>query len=446
MRLPLGWLGWCRSRWSLVLWALTCAGMDGNCAADLREAQQSLLGVSKKGLQVQMVEDALALGIRHAALNFNLSQLVDLKGDPANPSWGVGDRVFRFHRGYLESLDREIKPLSDAGVLVSLILLAYESGNVALDQVVLHPAYNRQCPNHLGAFNTKTVEGRAWFEAAMEFLGARWSPMDGSHGVVQNWIVGNEVNSHWFWANMGEVGMETFANDYVETVRLTHDSLRRHSPGARVYISMEHHWNIRYPGGSERQAFAGRPFLEYFHRKAIEGGDFEWHLAFHPYPENLFEPRTWLDKSATADVMTTPRITFRNLEILPRYLEQSRFQFEGRARRILLSEQGFHTPSGSNGEVIQAAAYCYAWVKVQRLAGIEAFILHRHVDHGQEGGLKLGLWSRDESAKSPAVPKSKKRLHKVFEAAGTAEWRQAFEFALPVIGLTDWEAILPPPQ
>ena len=28
---------------------------------------------SKKGLQVEMVDDALALGVKHAALNFNLS-------------------------------------------------------------------------------------------------------------------------------------------------------------------------------------------------------------------------------------------------------------------------------------------------------------------------------------------------------------------------------------
>src|SRR5688572_11605986 len=32
---------------------------------------------SKKGLQVQMVDDALALGVKHAALNVNLAQLLD---------------------------------------------------------------------------------------------------------------------------------------------------------------------------------------------------------------------------------------------------------------------------------------------------------------------------------------------------------------------------------
>ena len=50
-------------------------------------------------------------------------------------------------------------------------------------------------------------------------------------------------------------------------------------------------------------------------------GDVDWNVAFHPYPENLFEPRTWLDQSATASD-DTPRITFKNIELLPRFLAQ----------------------------------------------------------------------------------------------------------------------------
>jgi hypothetical protein len=53
------------------------------------------------------------------------------------------------------------------------------------------------------------------------------------------------------------------------------------------------------------QAFAARPFLEEFARLGRERGDFGWHVAFHPYPENLFEPRFWNDRTAT-DIDDTP--------------------------------------------------------------------------------------------------------------------------------------------
>ncbi|MEN9020217.1 MAG: hypothetical protein GWQ05_09595 [Verrucomicrobiaceae bacterium] len=58
--------------------------------------------------------------------------------------------------------------------------------------------------------------------------------------------------------------------------------------------------------------------VDYF---AKEAKDFDWHLAFHPYPENLFEPRFWNDKPATTSA-DTPRITFKNLEVLTEHFAQ----------------------------------------------------------------------------------------------------------------------------
>jgi hypothetical protein len=391
---------------------------------------------SKKGLQVQIANDALALGIKHAGLNFNLAQLVDPRGDTNNPAWHFAGRTYRFQRGYLEQLDREIKTLSDHGVVVSLILLNYEGSDPELRRLLLHPGYDKTCPNHLSAFNTVTPEGRAWFSASLEFLADRWSRPDQKFGRVWNWIVGNEVNSHWFWANMGPVTMEEFADDYLRTVRLTHAAIRKASANARVYLSLEHHWNLRYPGGTATQAFPARPFLDYFNLRAKTDGDFDWHVAFHPYPENLFEPRTWNDKSARPDWNTTPRITFKNLDQLNTYLAQPELLHDYRPRHVILSEQGFHTPKGADGEKIQAAAYCYAWKQVERLPGIDSFILHRHVDHAHEGGLLLGLWTHKPG--TIADPDRKKLSYEIFRLADTPEWEPAFRFALPIIGLTNW--------
>jgi hypothetical protein len=395
---------------------------------------------SKKGLQVQMVSDALALGIKHAALNVNLSQMIDLAGSSNNPAWLVDGQSIRFQRGYIESLDRQIRPLTDAGVVVSLILLAYQSGDPALNEVLLHPSYDKAAPNHLGAFNTVTADGVLYFKACVEFLAHRFGDPKVYHGRVAGFILGNEVNSHWFWANMGRVSMETFAEDYLRTARIANTALRKVSSSARLYLSLEHHWNIRYPGGDASQAFPGRAFLDYFNLRAKEQGDFDWHLAFHPYPENLFEPRTWKDKSATTNE-DTPRITFKNLEILPRYLSRSEMLYRSRPRHIILSEQGFHTVNSPDGELWQAAAYAYSYRKTAQLPGIDAFILHRHVDHGAEGGLNLGLWTRNLQARSAAEPLAKKKIYEVFKAADTSDWRRAFEFALPVIGIKAWEEV-----
>ena len=115
---------------------------------------------SKKGLQVQMVDDALALGVKHAALNVNLGTFAASTNGEQTISWHVGDKECFLHPGALVHLDHQVKALSDAGVIVSLILLAYEPGDPALRRILLHPNYSSQCPNHLGAFNTVTDEGR----------------------------------------------------------------------------------------------------------------------------------------------------------------------------------------------------------------------------------------------------------------------------------------------
>lgn len=430
----------CRFLIGLIL--ATCCIRAGEITSPLQQDKTPFPETaSKKGLQVQMVDDALALGVKHAALNFNLAGMIDLAAQSNSIPWTSKGKSYHFRRGYIEQIDSQVKKLSDEGIVVSLILLYYRSGNAELDRIMLHPKYDPACPNNLSAFNTTNEESARHFSACVEFLGHRYSGSNPGHGRVWNYILGNEVNSHWFWANMGRVSMEEFAEDYLRTLRLCHTAIRSASANARVYVSLEHHWNIRYPGGDEKQTFAGRPFLEYLARRSREQGDFDWHIAFHPYPEDLFECRTWNDKSATFSP-DTARITFKNLEMLPKFLAQPGMLYNHKPRRIILSEQGFHSPEKADGELLQAAAYAYAYYKTANLPEIDSFILHRHVDHGHEGGLNLGLWTRNKEGRSPAEPSKKKLIYEVFLKADTAEWREAFEFALPVIEIASWEELL----
>jgi len=390
---------------------------------------------SKKGLQIQMLDDALALGVKHAALNLNLTALIDLRRDPTNPSWQLDGETYFFHRRQLDSL--EVKRLTDAGVVVSLILLTYASAQPELDRIMLHPGYTNSAPNHLGAFNTSTADGLRYFKANLEFLADWFSRPDGTHGRVANFILGNEVNSHWHWYNMGRAAPDQVIDDYLRAVRVANTAVRNASSSARVYLSLEHHWNISFEADRQR-TMPGRMLLDEFSRRATEGGDFDWHVAFHPYPENLFKPKTWLDRSALPDA-DTPRITFKNLEQLTSYFRRPEMTYRGQPRRIILSEQGFHSDNTPEGELAQAAAYCYAWQKTAQLDGIDAFILHRHVDHKHEGGLNLGLWRRQPD--SVATPSEKKPIYEAFLKADTDGRERAFQFALPVIGITNWNQI-----
>ena len=398
---------------------------------------------SIKGLQVQMVDDAIALGAKYAGINVTIPSVIDRSGANPSETWDVDGAKLPINMAYIRQLDASFKRLTDAGINVTAILNNSVPTKPDPANPFIHPRTDlAKAPFHLGAINVTDVRGIRYYRGVIEYLANRYSLPGAPHGWVTGYVVGNEVQAHWEWYNIGKMPLSEFVEHYGIALRITDLALRRFHAKLRTYVSLEHHWNAPIRD-DPMTAFRGKDFLDALNAWAKPGGDFPWHVAFHPYPENLFEPRTWLDKQVALS-FDTPKITFKNIEVLPAFLAQQRFGHEGRPRRIILSEQGFHTPDGPDGEKIQAAAYAYAYYKLSHTPSIDAFILHRHVDHKREGGLKLGLWTWKEKV-GLADPDRKKLSYEVFRLADTDQWEKAFAFAKPVIGITDWKQILPVP-
>lgn len=395
---------------------------------------------SPKGLQVQMVDDLLELGVHHAGINLMLNGLLSPAKEvkPGQPTATAEGFTFVINEAYVKSLDRQIKALSDKGVVVTAILITYRSPNERVRTLTVHPQADAVKGTTMAA-NTVTPEGRACYAALTDFIARRWCSADTSNGRLWGWVISNEVNSHHEWHQMGPVTVEQLATQYEDQVRLAWTSLRRHSAHARVYLSMEHHWNSQ-GHADPLQACRGRTLLETFARRAKERGDFDWHLAFHPYPSNLRDPRTWLDKVTFDD--DSKKVTFKNLEVVARKLASPEFRFDGKPRRLSLTEQGFDVTKRPDALAEQAAAYAYAWEKVARLDGaVDAFLYHRHVDHAMEGGLRFGLWSNKPG--TTFEPDQKRPIWHLVKAADTPAWKAAAESCLKTSGLKSWDELNP---
>jgi hypothetical protein len=369
-----------------------------------------------------MVEDAVALGIHHAAVNVSLGALFHAAEQPGAVNFSHGGRDWWINDSYARGLDSQIRPLSEAGVVVYLIILAYPTRDTVKDALLLHPERRTDGKFNIAAFNTARADGMALYRALIAFLAQRYSGAHPERGRVWGWIIGNEVNSQWMWYNMGRAPMAEVCGEYEKAVRAAQEEVTQHVKHARCYLSFDHHWNKSMPGISEEEAYRGRDFLDTFARIARERGNFEWHVAHHPYPDDLGNPRTWLDKDAwpTED---SPHVTFKNLEVACRHMEKAELLWQGKPRRIILSEQGIHCLSTPDGEKLQAAGFAYAWDNVNRQDGIDALIWHRHVDHAHEGGLRLGLWENKPG--SIAEPARKRMIHALFNKAGTGAWDEA---------------------
>ena len=388
------------------------------------------------------IPDLLELGVKHVDFGVLLAGVVNWTDEDPEEYWVVDGHKVGINRDYVESLDRQIEPMTDAGI--NVILIPVNSVPTEPDPAcpLIHPMTNlAETPNHLGAFNVTDERGIRYLRGAFEYMADRWSDPSGEHGRVSGYVVGNELQSHWYWHNQGDATLEQVVDDYAIALRVAWLAVRRTHRGLRVYASLDHSW-LHPADPNPLRAARGDHFLERMNRQIKAGGDFPWHLGFHPYPENLFEPRFWRDKMAVMG-FDTPKITFKNLEVLPAYLGQRRFLFQGERRRIILSEQGFHAPEGPEGERVQAAAYAYAYHKTRHIPEVDAFILHRHVDHRAEFGLRLGLWAADPEGEHPSSLGEKRLIWHVFRLADTEKWREAFAFALPIIGLDSWDEALP---
>jgi hypothetical protein len=321
------------------------------------------------------------LGIRHATINLVLSPILSESPKAGFTPFSVDGRGWYANEPVLRGLETTVRHLNAKGVLVSGILLVPNHAGKAMTHPEAEPRGIYAMPN------LSEAEGAALYRAAVHLLAERFTRPDCR---IINWILHNEIDQAGVWTNMGDQPLARYLESYLRSMRLVHHTMRLRDPHARAFLSLTHHWTQPSFGPG---AYTVRPLLDLFAEMAVAEGDFEWGVAYHPYPRDLRDPDTWDDTGATGD-FDTPYITPKNLEVLPAYLAQPRFLFLGKSpRAILFSEQGFNTPTlGEADQRRQVAGLIYTFRKLPALPTVEAWHLHRYRDMPDgEGGLRLGL-------------------------------------------------------
>jgi hypothetical protein len=335
----------------------------------------------------------------------------------------------------VEKLDHTLLAAAQRGALVLGILLVppAKAWDGALGGIFQHPDYDAAGTYSMP--NLTTREGVEHYAALLHFLAERYSRPGAPFGRLHHWIVHNEVDAGWVWTNCGEKPPELYLEIYHRSMRLAHLIARAHDPHARAYVSLTHHWKET----ASHRFTPSRDVLEGLLAFSRKEGDFDWGIAFHPYPQSLRDPRTWRDRKAEFHY-DTPMITFRNLEVLDAWVKEPAQRFNGRkVRSVHLSEQGPNSPDYTPRALAeQAAAMAYVWRKLRPLDAIEGFQFHNWADNRREGGLRIGLRRFGDDPEAPLGPKP---VWHVYRALDTAEEEQATAFALPVIGIADWSEV-----
>lgn len=437
------------SRWAVVeksgenIYALTSSAQwAGDISAIAENNLEEDKAGSIKGLDgltpstLSNFQDLKDLGIKSMKINLLLNRVFNL--NPTGLTHEFNGKTYNISPGFVENLDALIKKTTKAGIKNAFVLLIPYTKNKELARIFNHP------DAYLGQYsmaNVATAEGVEYYTAMIDFLAKRYSRPDQKYGRLDQWIIHNEVDAHDNWTHAGHKPVELYTEIYDRSMRMVHYTIRKHNPTAKVFASFTKHWSSA--GGSLN--FKPKDILETLVKLTQKEGDYEWNIAWHSYPDNLFDPTVWNDPPAKAQFnYNTPQITPKNLEMIDAYVRQKEVLYNGKkVRTVLLSENGFSSNGAKNAnanQTTQAAALAYFWKKTNnRLPSIENIQLHRWVDHPNEAGLLFGLWTVLEGTTDGF--NEKKEAWYVWEAAGTSRENEVFDPYKAVIGIESWSEI-----
>ena len=395
---------------------------------------------SKKGIggfgANRFASDLDSLDITSVTVNMWLGFMSLTPSDDAIP-FDYNGRTYYADRKAIEGFDKTLQYTAARDVIVNaIVLIAPERSfaDKAAGRLFEHPDFD---PAGIYTMpNMTTLESLNLYAAAIDFLAERYSRPDKKYGRVHHWIAHNEVDAGWVWTNAGIKTPLRFMDIYIKSMRLLYYTARKYSPHPEVFITLTHYWQSRH----NEYCYPSAQLLELLVDYTQAEGDFKWGVAHHPYPQSLFEPKSWLDDQATFDY-DTPQITFKNLEVLDAWIKQPRALYQGKIKRtVFLSEQNPNSKDYSEEALReQAAGMAYAMKKLEACDGIDAYQMHGWFDQRAEGGLRIGVrrFMDDETDAGGRKP-----AWFVFQAFGTDREDEVFEFAKDIIGIDDWDQVI----
>ena len=367
------------------------------------------------------------LGVKQAAYNIPVARLLGPTSNPAYPTihYTYNGKTYTFNGQVVAEYDLMFSTLTAKGITTTAIILNNYSS--AYPQLI-HPNARGGGSAPYYMFNGEEEAGVEYIAAIGAFLADRYS--DNKHGKISNWVIANEINARKEWNYMAHTDIATYVDAYAKAFRVFYTAIKSMSSTARVYISIDQQWDRNIKNNTN---YDGRDILDVFNENISDKGNIDWGIAQHPYNVPLTEAKIWKSSKYVEHNAGTSMMTMANIEVLVNYIRQEHFLTdEGKSRSILLSELGY---TAQAGEAYQAAAYAYAYYKMEAYEEIDGFLLNRQTDAPEEvsQGLSFGLYTSGGGHR---------QIYNVFKYIDTPQHAQYTDFAKDLIGISSWSEII----
>lgn len=365
---------------------------------------------SKKGLQGALTKGDL--GVNHSLINLRVSDVI-AEGTNGVP-YVYNGKTYYFKKNPMTTA---IRYCNTSGITLSMVFLLDYRDDIAY----LIPKKARQkgtAPYY--AWDVTSKQSRETIEAMFSYLGELYSKEE-CH--VDNWILGNELNSGYAWHYYGKMSYKEYVKTYAHAFRIMSYAVKSHYKNARCYISLDNNWQANGQSLSVKQFM-----LDFDKELKAQSNKIGWNLAYHAYPAPLTAADFWNNTLPTNDANTTRYVTPKNLSILTSFVKKN----FGKNCRIILSEQGF---TSTNGETTQAAAVAYAYYIAEFNDMIDSFIMRSKYDNLEESnaGLKMGLMDLNSR---------RKLAYDVYKYMDTPQYKTYTADCLKTLGKSNWKQLV----
>lgn len=385
---------------------------------------------SKKGLLVDPEKlkssELDDLGVKHAAYNIPLSRILGQTTNEHYPTvyYTYNGKSYAFNGQIIAEYDYIFTSLTNRGITTTAIILNDRSAHPEL----IHPKARSGGHAPYFAFNASDEDGTECIAAVASFLASRYSGT--GHGKVVNWVIGNEINARSEWNFIEHMDTASYVDEYARAFRVFYNAILSINSSARVYISLDQQWGKSLYSNN---GYGSKEILDEFNRNLKAEGNIDWGLAQHPYNYPLTSAKAWSSGSYVQEGENTPVITIKNLHVLTDYLQKPEMRTEdGEVRHLILSEMGY---TSSQGQELQAASFVYAYKVIEANQYVDSMLFSRETDAPSEvaQGLALGICTLGGGRKS---------IYEAYKYVDTAESARYTDFALQVIGISNWSEVI----
>lgn len=390
---------------------------------------------SKKG--IQGIDDAYTYDLRaqHILLNIDMAELIGQREEHGYKPYVYKGKTYYFREQYRDAIynlngwgNRDYGPMTRN--VTAVFLLSWKDELSYL----IHPSARKKGAAPYYALNMQEQEARDTFEALFCWMGETYA--EDYKYRIENWTLGNEVNSCKAWNYSGSMSLKDCAENYAKAFQLLHQGVRRCALSPRLFISLDHCWTASEAGHSGK-AFLDE-FADYMNQTAP---NVQWNVNYHAYAQPLTRSRFWADTSNTTNAVNTKYISMKNIQVLTDYLSsmEAKYHKPDQSIRVILGEHGYSARYGDKAkEADQAASLGYGYYIAMFNKRIDAHIIRAYLDDETEiqGGLFLGLRDKNEGQRA-------KESYGVYKYIDTDQSLERMNQYLKLIGISDWKQKIP---